>query len=148
MSRALGTYEWVIMPFGLKNTGVTYQRAMNVIFHEFIGKFMEVYIDDMVVKFDKKDTHLDHLRKAFEKMRKHGLKMNPLKCAFGVAVGNYLGFIVHKRGLQLTKIKPKPLSMHCPCQTKSNYSPSLERLISFDSLFRICQERSKSLPCC
>ena len=57
---------------------------MNAIFHEFIGKFMEIY-----------------LRKAFIRMRKHGLKMNPLKCAFGVAVGNFLGFIVHKKGIMI-----------------------------------------------
>ena len=56
------------MPFGLKNTGVIYQRAMNAIFHEFIGNFMEIYIDDVVVKSDKNDAHLNHLRKAFEKM--------------------------------------------------------------------------------
>ena len=65
--RALGTCEWVVMPFGLKNASVKYQRAMNVIFHEFIGKFMELYIDDVVVKSYKKDIHLDHLQKAFEK---------------------------------------------------------------------------------
>ncbi|XP_072090484.1 uncharacterized protein [Arachis hypogaea] len=47
---ALGTYEWVVMPFGLKNAGATYQRTMNAIFHEFIGKFTEMYIDDVMVK--------------------------------------------------------------------------------------------------
>jgi len=43
----LGTYEWVVMPFGLKNAGATYQRAMNAIFHDFIERFMQVYIDDL-----------------------------------------------------------------------------------------------------
>jgi hypothetical protein len=47
---SIGTFEWVVMPFGLKNTGVTYQRAMNSIFHDMIGKYMEVYIDDIAVK--------------------------------------------------------------------------------------------------
>ena len=45
-----------MMLFGLKNTGATYQRAMNTIFHEYIGKFMEVYIDDVVIKFDSKKS--------------------------------------------------------------------------------------------
>ncbi|XP_072073891.1 uncharacterized protein [Arachis hypogaea] len=67
---ALGTYEWVVMPFGLKNAGATYQRAMNAIFHEFIGKFMEVYIDDVMVKSISMNQHIDHLRKAFVTMRK------------------------------------------------------------------------------
>ncbi|XP_015953779.1 uncharacterized protein LOC107478145 [Arachis duranensis] len=91
---ALGMYEWVVMPFGLKNAGATYQRAMNAIFHEFIGKFMEVYIDDVMVKLIPVSQHIDHLRKAFLTMRKKGLKMNPLKCAFGVSDGNFLGFVV------------------------------------------------------
>ena len=47
---AIGTFEWVVMPFGLKNAGATYQRAMNSIFHNIIGQFMEVYIDDVVIK--------------------------------------------------------------------------------------------------
>jgi hypothetical protein len=47
---ALGLYEWVVMTFGLKNAGATYQRAINYIFHELIGKIVEIYIDDVVVK--------------------------------------------------------------------------------------------------
>ena len=115
--RALGTYEWVIIPFGLKNAGVTYQRVMNAIFHEFIRKLMEVYIDDVVVKSDKKDTYLDHLRKAFERMRKHGLKMNPLKCAL-VVVGNFLGFIVHKKGITINQNKAKAIFEASPPSNK------------------------------
>ena len=141
---ALGTYEWVAMPFGLKSASAIYQRAMNTIFHEFIGKFIEAYIDNVVVKSDKKDTHLDHLRKALEKMRKHGLKMNPLKCAFGLAIGNLLGFI-HKRGLQTTKTKPKLLLKHQPYLTKNSCSASLGKSISFDNSSRICLERPDSL---
>jgi len=56
---ALGTYEWVVMPFGLKNVGVTYQRATNLMFHNFIGKFMQIYIDDIAVKSSSNDDHLD-----------------------------------------------------------------------------------------
>ncbi|XP_068336619.1 uncharacterized protein [Pyrus communis] len=84
---ALGTYEWVVMPFGLKNAGATYQRAMNMIFHDLIGTIVEVYIDDVVVKSKRRQTHLDDLRQAFLRMRKNNLKMNPAKCAFGVSAG-------------------------------------------------------------
>lgn len=59
--RALGTYDWVMMPFGLKNTGATYHRVMNSMFHDFIKTFMQVYIDDIVIKSSSKDGHLDHL---------------------------------------------------------------------------------------
>ncbi|KAM1724707.1 hypothetical protein ACFX11_023123 [Malus domestica] len=58
---ALGTYEWVVMPFGLKNAGATYQRAMNTIFHDLIGTIVKVYIDDVVVKSKRQRTHLDDL---------------------------------------------------------------------------------------
>ncbi|CAL2247192.1 unnamed protein product [Prunus armeniaca] len=59
---AIGTYEWVVMPFGLKNSGTTYQRAMNLIFHDLIGRTVEVYIDDVVVKSPSKADHVGHLR--------------------------------------------------------------------------------------
>ena len=64
----IGLFEWVVMTFGLKNAGATYQRAMNFIFHELLGIILEVYIDDIVVKSVAFDAHLADLRKAFEKM--------------------------------------------------------------------------------
>ncbi|KAL1333382.1 hypothetical protein AAHE18_11G096500 [Arachis hypogaea] len=96
---ALGTFEWVVMPFG----------AMNKIFHDFIGNFMEIYVDDVVVKSNAKKEHLENLKKAFERMRKHKLKMNPLKCAFGVSAGNFLGFLVQKKGIEIDKNKAKAI---------------------------------------
>ena len=94
---SIGTYEWVVMPFGLKNAGATYQRAMNTIFHKMIGKFVEVYIDDVIVKSKSEEEHLEHLKQAFQEMRKHSLKMNPEKCGFGVSAAKFLGFLVHKK---------------------------------------------------
>ncbi|GKV33401.1 hypothetical protein SLEP1_g41920 [Rubroshorea leprosula] len=114
----IGTYEWVVMPFGLKNAGATYQQAMNAIFHDMIGRFMEIYIDDVVVKSMEDEEHLEHLRKAFERMRQHGLKMNPLKCAFGVTAGNFLGFLVHERGLEMDKNKARAVIEARPPQNK------------------------------
>ena len=66
---------------------------------------MEVYIDDIVVKFKRANEHADHLRKSFERMRHHQLKLNPLKYAFGVCVGNFLGFLVHQRGTKVVQNK-------------------------------------------
>jgi hypothetical protein len=94
-------FEWVVMTFGLKNAGATYQRAMNLIFHDLLGIIVEVYIDDIVVKSAGDDSHLANLRLAFEKMRRYKLKMNPLKCAFGVSAGKFLGFIVHEKGIEI-----------------------------------------------
>ncbi|GKV17036.1 hypothetical protein SLEP1_g27591 [Rubroshorea leprosula] len=95
-----------------------YQRAMNAIFHDMISKFMEIYIDDVVVKSHREADHLVHLRKAFERMRQHGLKMNPLKCAFGVSAGNFLGYLVHEHGLEVDKNKARAVIEAKPPQNK------------------------------
>ncbi|RDX71898.1 hypothetical protein CR513_48697, partial [Mucuna pruriens] len=84
-----------VMPFGLKNVGVTYQRLMDKIFKEIIGIDMEVYIDDMVVKFTTAGEHCNTLERV-----KHQLKLNLKKCFFGVQAGNFLGFILTKRGIE------------------------------------------------
>jgi len=99
----IGLFEWIVMTFGLKNTGATYHRAMNFIFHEFIGTLVEIYIDDVVVKSEDFVKHLADLRKILECTRKHGLKMNPNKCAFGVSAGQFLGFMVHQRGIEISR---------------------------------------------
>jgi len=99
----VGLFEWIVMTFGLKNAGATYQRAMNFIFHKFIGKLVEIYIDDVVVKSRDFTKHLVDLRKVLECTRKHGLKMNPNKCAFGVSAGQFLGFMVHQRGIEISR---------------------------------------------
>jgi hypothetical protein len=62
---------------------------------------MEVYIDDIVIKLAAHKSHLADLCLAFERMRRYGLKMNPLKCAFGVLVGKFLGFIIHDKGIEI-----------------------------------------------
>lgn len=99
----IGLFEWVVMTFGLKNAGATYQRAMNYIFHKLIGKTVEIYIDDVVVKSGDYDEHLADLKEALECTRKYSLKMNPNKCAFGVSAGEFLGFMVHEKGIEIGK---------------------------------------------
>lgn len=74
-----------------------------------IRKVMEVYIDDIVVKSQDFNNHLLNLEKRFLEMRKHQLKINPLKCAFGVSVGNFLGFLVHYRGIEIDQNKTKAI---------------------------------------
>ena len=84
---AIDLFEWVVMTFELKNACATYQRAMNYIFHKLIGMIVEIYIDDVVVKSKGYKEHLANLWKTLECTRKHGLKMNPNKCTFGVSAG-------------------------------------------------------------
>ncbi|KAK1651189.1 hypothetical protein QYE76_068994 [Lolium multiflorum] len=98
---SVGLFEYVVMTFGLKNAGATYQRAMNYIFHDLIGKLVEIYIDDVVVKSVATNGHLEDLRQVLDRTRKFGLRMNPKKCAFGVTAGQFLGFLVHERGIEI-----------------------------------------------
>ena len=88
------------MPFSLKNAGVTYQRLVNHIFPPQIGRNVEVYIDEMLVKSLDKGSHLDDLQETFETLRRYKMKLNPSKCAFGVSLGKFLGFMVSQRGIE------------------------------------------------
>jgi hypothetical protein len=74
---------------------------MNLIFHDLLGVLMEVYINDVVVKSVGFEEHKTDLKLPLERMNKYGLRMNPLKCTFGVTSGRFLGFVVHERGIQI-----------------------------------------------
>ncbi|KAM1192775.1 hypothetical protein ACFX2G_013324 [Malus domestica] len=107
------------MLFGLKNVGATYQRAMHKICNNMLHKNIECYIDDVIVKTKKISDHLKDLRMMFNKLRNYNLKMNPLKCAFGVTSVKLLGFIVKHYGIEVdqSKIKaiqsmPEPRNLH------------------------------------
>jgi hypothetical protein len=83
-SRFIGLFEWVIMTFDFKNAGAIYQRDMNLIFHDLLRVLMEVYIDDVVVMSVGFEEHMTDLKLSLERMKKYGLRMNPLKCVFEV----------------------------------------------------------------
>jgi len=90
----LEVYSHIVMPFGLKNAGATYQRAMSTIFRDHLRRTVECYVDDITVKSCDKNDHLRDLRMMFDIMRAHRLKMNPTKSFLGVSSGKFLGFIV------------------------------------------------------
>ncbi|XP_019262764.1 PREDICTED: uncharacterized protein LOC109240565 [Nicotiana attenuata] len=100
-----GIYCYKVMPIGLKNAGATYQRAMQNIFDDMLHKRVECYVDDLVVKTKNSRYHLEDLRIIFERLRKFDLKMNPLKCAFGVTSGKFFVFIVRHRGIEVDPAK-------------------------------------------
>ena len=105
-----GIFCYKVMPFGLKNAGATYQRAMQTIFDDMLHKTVECYVDDLVVKSRKREEHIQDLCQIFERLRRCQLKMNPLKCAFGVTSGKFLGFIIHHRGIEIDQSKCKGLN--------------------------------------
>ena len=90
------------MPFGLKNVGSTYQRMMTRMFELQMGKSIEVYIDDMVVKSKLVSDHLRDLSDIFEVLRKYRLCLNAFKCSFGVGSGKFLGYMVTHRGIEVS----------------------------------------------
>ena len=95
-----GLFCYKVMSFGLKNTGATYQRLVNHMFRLQIGRNVEVYVDDMLVKSQDEGRHLDDLQETFDTLRQYHMKLNPSKCAFGVSSGKFLGFMVSYRGIE------------------------------------------------
>jgi hypothetical protein len=95
-----GMYCYTTMPFGLRNAGATYQRCMNHVFGEHIGRTVEAYVDDIVVKTRKASDLLSSLEITFSCLRAKGVKLNPEKCVFGVPRGMLLGFIIFERGIE------------------------------------------------
>ncbi|KAL0448052.1 UNVERIFIED_CONTAM: Retrovirus-related Pol polyprotein from transposon [Sesamum latifolium] len=102
-----GTFCYVDMPFGLKNAGATYQRLVDKIFRPQLGRNMEVYVDDMLVKSKEAHNHVEDLEETFTILRKYRLKLNPGKCAFGVSGGNFLGFMMTQQGIEANPAKIK-----------------------------------------
>nr|CAE04481.1 OSJNBa0029L02.22 [Oryza sativa Japonica Group] len=125
---AIGLFEWVVMTYGLKSAGATYQRAMNYIYHDLIGWLVEVYINDVVVKSKEIEDHIANLRKVFERTRKYGLKMNLTKCAFGVSTGQFLGFLVHERGIEVTQRSVNAIKKIQPPENKTELQEMIGKI--------------------
>jgi hypothetical protein len=109
-----GMYRYVTMPFGLRNAGATYQRCMQNVFGDHIGRTVEAYVDDIVVKTRKADDLVSDLSVAFGCLRANGVKLNPEKCVFGVPRGMLLGYIVSQRGIEANPEKVAALERMGP----------------------------------
>ena len=93
------------MSLGLKNAGATYQRPMNKMFAHQIGRNVQVYVDNMLVRSQREDDHLDYLKETVDTFRSYNMKLNPRKCAFRVTVGKFLRFIVSQKGIKVNPDK-------------------------------------------
>ncbi|XP_070036516.1 uncharacterized protein [Nicotiana tomentosiformis] len=123
-----GTYCYRVMPFGLKNAGATYMRAMSIIFHDMIHREIEVYVDDVIIKSKKHSDHVKDLRKFFQRLRRYNLKLNRAKCTFGVPSGKLLGFVVSRSGIELDPSKIKSIQELPPLKNKTEVMSLLGRL--------------------
>ena len=124
------------MPFGLKNAGSTYQQMMTKMFESQLGKSVEVYIDDIVVKSKLVSEHLADLSNIFEILRRHKLCLNASKCSFGVRLGKFLGYMVTYRGIEVNPDQIRAINSLLPprnpkeAQKLTGMMAALNRFIS------------------
>jgi hypothetical protein len=114
-----GVFCYQVMPFGLKNAGATYQRMMQNCLGSQIGHNIQVYIDDVVITTRKEESLIIDLMETFDNLNRYKLKLNPIKCSFGMSAGQLLGFLVAARVIEanLEKIQAiptmgKPAKLH------------------------------------
>ncbi|XP_022751308.1 uncharacterized protein LOC111300005, partial [Durio zibethinus] len=123
-----GTFCYKVMPFGLKNAGATYQRAMVTLFHDMMHKEIEVYVDDMIAKSREGKDHIVSLKKLFDRLRRFQLKLNPAKCTFGAKSGKLLGFVVSEKGIEVDPDKIQAIQNLSPPHTSKEVRGFLGRL--------------------
>ena len=112
-------YNYEVLPFGLKNAGATFQRSMDTIFAKHIGRNLEVYIDDLVVKTKEEDSHTEDLREILQQVRDYNMRLNPAKCTFGVQEGKFLGFLLTRREIEANPDKCQAIiNMRSPAYIK------------------------------
>ena len=109
-----GLFYYKVMPFGLKNAGAAYQSLMNKMFAQQIGRNVQVYVDDMLMKSRREEDHLDDLRETFDTLCSYNMKLNLGKCAFKVTAGKFLGFIVFQSGIKANPNKIRAIIEMAP----------------------------------
>ena len=112
----IGNYHYKVMHFGLKNARSTYQRMMTRMFEPQLGKNIEVYIDEIVVKSKLESEHINNLRNIFEILRRHKLQLNASKCSFGIKSGKFLGYMVTHREIEVNTDQIKAINNLQPPQ--------------------------------
>jgi hypothetical protein len=100
-----GIFCYIKMAFGLKNRGPTYQKCIHVILETQIGRNVEAYIDDIVVKSKKRGDLLNDLKETFNNLRKYKMILNSKKCVFSVSSAKLLGYMVSSRGIDANPTK-------------------------------------------
>ena len=103
-----GIFSYIKIPFGLKNSSATFQRAMLYAFHD-IKHVVEPYLDDLPAHSKQRDIHVDHLRAVLLRCCHFNIRLSPHKCVFFVEAGRLLGFIVSKDGIYIDPLKTEAI---------------------------------------
>lgn len=112
-------YYYKVMSFGLKNVRATYQRLMDMVFSSQIGRNLEVYVDDMLVKTEEEGRYADDWRETFQSLRIFDMRLNPDKCTFGVQADKFVGFMLTHRGINANSDKCQAIiNMKSPTSIK------------------------------
>jgi hypothetical protein len=133
---SFGIFCYTKMVFGLKNGGATYQKCVHTVLESHIGRNVEAYIDDIVVKSEKHGDLLDDLKGTFDNLRRSKMMLNPKKCVFGVSSGKLLGYMVSSRGIDANSKKLEAIENLQPPRTRKEIQKlagmmaALSRLIS------------------
>ncbi|KAA3477995.1 gag/pol polyprotein [Gossypium australe] len=136
-----GTFFYKVMPFGIKNAGATYQRAMVTLFYDMMHKEIEIYVDDMIAKSRTEKEHIEVLKKFFLRLRKLQLKLNPAKCTFGARSGKLLGFVVSERGIKVNSNKVKAIQELPPPRTQKE----VRGFLKCDPIFRLLKKQNQGV---
>ena len=138
-----GLYCYNVMPFSLKNAGATYQRLVTKMFRPLLGSTMEVYIGDMLVKSKQRSDHVVHLQQTFGLLKEYDMKPNPLKCAFGVSAGRFLGFMVTQRGIDANHAQLKVILQSSTPSSKKGIQQLIIRLAALGRFISRFTDRLK-----
>ncbi|GJT92416.1 reverse transcriptase domain-containing protein [Tanacetum coccineum] len=139
-----GIFCYMKMPFGLRNAGATYQRLMDKAFHKQVGRNLEVYVDDLVIKSRTEEQIVRDIEETFKTLREINMKLNPKKCTFRVEEGMFLGYKVNSKGLKVCPDKVDDvLSLPSPKCLKD--VQKLNRKIASLNRF-LAKSAEKSLP--
>ncbi len=127
-----GSYEFLMMPFGLINTPATFYILMNDIFQEWFDDFVVIYIDDILIYSGSLEEPVEHLRKVFQRLRENKLYAKLKKCEFGVTEMDFLGHRITQKGLKMDNHKVKAISNWEPRKSV----PALKSFLGFASYYR------------
>ncbi|GJW51355.1 reverse transcriptase domain-containing protein [Tanacetum coccineum] len=141
-----GIFCYTKMPFGLRNAGSTYQRLVDKAFHKQIGRNLEVYVDDLVIKSRTEDEIVRDMEETFQTLREINMKLNPKKCTFGIEERMFLGYKVSTMGLKVCPDKVEAvLSLPSPkclkdVQRKSDFHWTTEAEEAFKQMKQLIVE--------